>query len=86
MTILVEPNDTNATQLRARADMAETNVEAPWPFQVPFSIPRAQTYYWSARWQRAERDSLADLAAGDYVEFASDDPDDVIRWLQSSDD
>ncbi len=52
--------------------------------RVPLTMPSDQTYYWTAQWQRAEAESLADYDAGEYVE--SDSPDEIIRWLNESDD
>lgn len=53
---------------------------------VPLTIPRDQTYYWSAEWQRAEQESLAEIAAGNSILFDSDDPEDVARWLSEDDE
>ncbi len=49
------------------------------PHRVPFFIPRNQVYYWSREWQESVRESLAAYEADDYVEFDSDDVDDVVR-------
>jgi hypothetical protein len=48
---------------------------------VPAFIPSDDAYYWSFKWQRDVRESMAALAAGDYEDFDSDDPNDVVRWL-----
>jgi hypothetical protein len=44
-------------------------------------IEKAQAYYWSTKWQEAAQQAVADLHAGKYVRFDSDDPTDVARWL-----
>ena len=48
---------------------------------VPFMIERDQAYYWTQRWQDAINGTVADLQAGEFVRFDSDDPTDVARWL-----
>jgi hypothetical protein len=53
---------------------------------IPAAIPADQAYYWSFEWQDDIRESMAALAAGDFVDFDSDDPNDVARWLLSPDD
>lgn len=54
---------------------------------IPFTMPSAQTYYWSFDWQSGERETLSGLEAGEYVEFDSpDDPEDAARWLREPDD
>ena len=50
---------------------------------MPASIPADQAYYWSAAWQDDIRDSLEALAGGEYEDFDSDDPNDVVRWFLS---
>lgn len=46
-------------------------------------VTEAQLYYWSARWQADQAETLAELDAGHSVEF--DSADDAIRWLLSAD-
>jgi hypothetical protein len=46
---------------------------------IPAFIPANQTYYWSSRWQEAERQALNDLASGRARTF--DDPRDAARYL-----
>lgn len=53
---------------------------------IPAAIPSDQAYYWSFNWQEDIRESMAALAAGEYVDFDSDDPNDVARWLLDPDD
>jgi hypothetical protein len=55
------------------------------PRTVPIFIGAEEAYYWSVPWQEDVRESMAALAAGDYVEFDSDDPNDVVRWLLRDD-
>jgi len=47
------------------------------PRRIPLFIPRDETYYWTREWQEGIRESMAAYEAGDYLEFDSDDPDDV---------
>jgi hypothetical protein len=54
--------------------------------RVPLTMPRSQAYYWRSPWQKAERASLEEMAAGQAVRFDSDDPDDIIRWLDAPDE
>jgi hypothetical protein len=60
--------------------------DAHVPTTMPASIPSDQVYYWSALWQEGIREAMEALEAGDYEEFNSDDPNDVVRWLFSTDD
>ncbi len=48
---------------------------------VPLLIEKDQAYYWSYKWQEGIHATNADLEAGEYVRFDSDDPTDVARWL-----
>ncbi|MGI8802477.1 MAG: hypothetical protein ACR2KV_09940 [Solirubrobacteraceae bacterium] len=54
--------------------------------RVPLTMPRSQKYYWTARWQRAERATLATIDAGDSIVFDSEDPEDIVRWLHTPDE
>lgn len=49
--------------------------------RVPFSMPSEQSYYWSYRWQEAELAALADLDAGQFVDFDGTDANAAVRWL-----
>lgn len=51
--------------------------------RLPVSIPSAQAYYWTRRWQRDEAESVAELERGEGVEFG--DANAAIRWLLSDD-
>lgn len=55
------------------------------PQSMPASIPADQAYYWSFLWQNGVREAMAALDAGDYEEFDSDDPNDIVRWFLSDD-
>jgi hypothetical protein len=85
MTITVTPAGVTSERVvienEATASTSSRNGERP---RIPLTMPREQTYYWSAVWQRAEAESLADYAAGDF--FESHDPNDVIRWLDEPDE
>lgn len=50
----------------------------------PFFITRDEAYYWTSEWQESIRRSHAELESGEYVDFDDpDDPDAVVRWLNS---
>jgi hypothetical protein len=65
--------------------MAVTNTPDA-PRSVPAFIRADEAYYWSFRWQEDVREAMEALAAGDYEEFDSDDPNDVVRWLADIDE
>ncbi len=46
---------------------------------VPASIAEDQLYYWTARWQREEQETLEELARGEGRHFES--ADEAVRWL-----
>jgi hypothetical protein len=67
--------------------LSPTTGAGTFVFGRPPIIPSAdQAYFWTAEWQRGEAEAEAELAAGDVVEFDSDDPNDVIRWLLDAED
>jgi hypothetical protein len=86
-TMLYEPENTTASAVLSGAvehsmsPLPPANefilVQAGW-------LPREQEYYWSEEWQAAERESLAQLAAGEGIEF--DNAADLIRWLFSTEE
>lgn len=81
MNVEIATAETNSDGV---VDLSPSSVSAglSGPRSVPpLSIPRSQQYYWHLAWQEGERLCLADLEAGDYVEFRSDDPEDAARWL-----
>jgi hypothetical protein len=53
---------------------------------VPAFIRADEAYYWTFHWQQDVRESMRELAAGEYEEFDSDDPNDVVRWMLDLDD
>jgi hypothetical protein len=53
---------------------------------VPAFIRADEAYYWSFRWQEDVRESVAALKSGDFEEFNSDNPNDVVRWLLTEDE
>ena len=53
---------------------------------IPFAVPRSQLYYWTRLWQEGVRLSHEALESGDFTEFMSDDPKDVVRWLFDAED
>ncbi len=56
------------------------------PSTMPMFISRDQAYYWSFLWQSDIHEAMVALEAGDYEEFNSDDPSDVVRWLLGEED
>jgi len=46
---------------------------------MPPSIAEDQLYYWTARWQREEQETLQELAHGEGHRFES--AADAVRWL-----
>lgn len=53
---------------------------------APMFIAADEAYYWSIPWQLDIQRSMKALSEGDYVEFDSDDPSDVVRWMLDVDD
>lgn len=69
-----------AIDVSLHAYSARTGVAA---VGVPTVIPRAQFYYWTARWQADVAQSREQLAAGEYREFGNGL--DLVRWLLDED-
>ncbi len=65
---------------------APSSSEGPRVDGPPFAIPTDQRYYWSKKWQEGVRMARADLDSGQYVDFDSDDPNDVVHWLYRTDE
>lgn len=87
MTITYVPGASTATTVGADADVAyQPSALDRVSRHMPLFIPRDQAYYWSFSWQKDIRESMAALENGDYEEFDSDDPNDVVRWLLSEED
>ena len=61
---------------------------SPMPYSVPRKTPPAigkgQAYYWSAKWQADEQETVDALERGAGRTFASGK--DAIRWLLSNDE
>jgi len=53
-------------------------------FNLPFSIPESQLYYWTGAWQRGESEAVRQLEAGQVMRFK--DAKSAIRWLLTPDD
>lgn len=86
MTLAVlNASATDAVSLDTDAVYAESARDR-LPMYMPLFISREQAYYWSFEWQRDIRESMAALEAGDYEDFDSDDPNDVVRWLLNEED
>lgn len=62
-------------------EASATAADAAAPSHMPSSIPADQVYYWSAIWQQGIADAMRALGEGDFEDFDSDDPNDVVRWL-----
>lgn len=87
MTITYVPGISGASTVSVSADAASsTSALDRIPKHMPLFIPRDQAYYWSFPWQKDIQDSMKALEKGDYEEFDSDDPSDVVRWLLSDKD
>lgn len=87
MIVTYMPGASGASTVAADADAAYSpSALERIPSHMPVFIPRDQAYYWSFPWQKDIRESMAALEAGDYEEFDSDDPNDVVRWLLSEED
>ena len=80
-SILVRPNATLATHDRAQPAVADSSDLSRGP--VIANVPRSQLYYWSAEWQRLEREALSEIAEGKAVRFPT--PEAAVRWLFSED-
>ena len=79
MTPMLTANDSTAPTITPEDSGANSE---RWGFPIPFSMPVEQTYYWSLAWQTQEAGAPTDLAAGRFLEFSGDDPEDIARWLQ----
>lgn len=82
---LLERNEANAEQLHVSGEDSAWNGSGRIS-PIPFTMPTLQMYYWQFAWQRDERETLAGLENGEYVDFDSDDPEDAARWLREPDD
>jgi hypothetical protein len=86
-TITLNPAASAISALeRMQLSPSASNAAAGLRRMAPAFISADEAYYWSFYWQRDVRESMAALAAGDYEEFDSDDPNDVVRWMLDVDD
>jgi hypothetical protein len=76
---------TSGDQIESRTETSAVSAppEAHRP-ALPFAVPRAQLYYWSARWQADEHESLAEMKRGEGCEF--DSMLDALKWLFDPED
>lgn len=63
-----------------------SNQSAQTARSLPLFIPADQAFYWSRYWQEGAQESMQALSAGEYTDFNSNDPDDVVHWLFSVDE
>lgn len=85
MTFTYIPGVSTANTVSADTSAVSSNI-TQLPDKIPLFVPSGQAYYWSILWQNDVRTSIAALEAGDYVDFDTDDPHDVARWLLSEED
>lgn len=64
-------------------DADDDLAQATWEWPRWKGCPTDQMYFWTAEWQRGERESLKALREGNYVEFDGSDPQEVARWFAS---
>lgn len=88
MTSTVTLNPAASTSAREHAELAPSASNAPVGLSrtAPAFIRADEAYYWSVPWQQDVQASMKALSEGDYEEFSSDDPNDVVRWILSVDD
>jgi hypothetical protein len=88
MTSTVTLNPAASTSTREHVELAPSASNAPagLPRIAPVFIRADEAYYWSFHWQRDVQASMRALSEGEYEEFNSDDPNDVVRWMLSVDD
>jgi hypothetical protein len=85
-TITVNPAATATTLEYAEIAPAASNATVGLRRVAPTFISADEAYYWSSPWQRDVQESMAALATGEYMEFDSDDPNDIVRWMLSAGD
>jgi hypothetical protein len=88
-TIEVTPGKQGSANRSVRVPLrgSRTNSRAENRGGVPLSVPACQLYYWTARWQRDEAESLAELEAGDCVTFEGPDAtNQALQWLFGDDE
>jgi hypothetical protein len=87
MTITINPIVPTITTLeRMEVGLSASNASAGLRRVAPATIRGDEAYYWSFDWQEDVQESMRALSQGEYEEFRSDDPNDVVRWMLSVDD
>lgn len=78
---------TSSSDRTTLVSFTETNI-SPMPFsssrRTPPAIGRGQAYYWSAKWQTDEQETVDALERGEGRTFATGQ--EAIRWLLSNDE
>lgn len=76
-----------ASSVTVVVGITQSNIEeSRIPHDFPAAIPLDELPYWSAEWRKWELAAREALTSGEYVDFDSDDPTDVVKWLMSDDD
>jgi hypothetical protein len=70
----------------ARFSPVASNDAGRLPRVAPAFIRADEAYYWSFHWQKDVQASMSALSEGEYEEFDSEDPNDVVRWMLHMDD
>jgi hypothetical protein len=88
-TITLSPTKTTTSTLES-VEVSLTasnnlNLDGP-PRIAPAFIRADEAYYWTFHWQHDVRESMNALSEGEYQDFDSDDPNDVVRWMLGVDD
>jgi hypothetical protein len=86
-TITFTPASTISVRERVQMTPVVSNAQLVGSRRIaPTFVSADEAYYWSFPWQADVQASMAALAEGDYEDFDSDDPSDVVRWMLSVDD
>ncbi len=84
MTILLGATEATANRMKLVPESITASRESrDAVIRVPLIMPKGQEFYWHFRWQRDERETLADTES---VIFDSDDPEDAANWLREAED
>ncbi len=84
-TIAVYPSLVRSSAIpESRAIGTAANSTGPAPRGMPASISQCQRYYWSAKWQTDEAESLAEIEAGHAERFESGRS--AVAWLLAAED
>lgn len=71
------PEEAESAPLRPSAIASDAPFTSPAGF--PESVPRDQLYYWTAKWQSDQNESIRELETGNSRLFTS--AADAIEWL-----